>query len=90
MSETVKEEQKANMGDANDLDGIALPVYAEDLAANVREGFDLTCDFVMRCHNNLKKKIDTRFDDLGAQIGALQTIVENLQGPAPQAPPPVA
>ena len=37
--------------------------------------------------------MDKRFDDLGAQIGALQTIVENLQAPvaaaqAPVAPPP--
>ena len=64
--------------DAADLDEIPLPVYAEDLAANVREGFDHTCEFVLRCHNNLKTKMDKRFDDLGAQIGALQTIVENL------------
>ena len=69
--------------DAADLEEIPLPVCAEELAANVREGFDHTCDFVLRCHNNLKTKMDKRFDDLGAQIGALQTIVENLQVQAP-------
>ena len=87
MSEAIKEESNGNAGD---LDEIPLPEYAEDLAVNVREGFDHTCEFVLRCHNNLKTKMDKRFDDLGAHIGVLQTIVENLQVQAPQAPPPVA
>ena len=34
--------------------------------------------------------MDKRFDDLGAQIGALQTIVENLQAPVAAAQAPVA
>ena len=92
MSDKVKAE---NNGDADDLDAVPLPVYAEDLAENVRKGFDLTCDFVLRCNTSLQTKIDKRFDDLGAQIGALQTIVENMQVPAraahaplPIAPPP--
>ncbi|KAK1613578.1 hypothetical protein QYE76_019095 [Lolium multiflorum] len=74
------------------LDEEPLPMYAEDLAENVRGGFDLTCNYVLRCHNNLKEKMDKRFDDLSAQIGALQTIVENLQAPLPAArePPPAA
>ena len=60
-----------NSEDAADLDELPLLVYAEDLAANAREGFDHTCEFVLRCHNNLKTKMDKRFDDLGAQIGAV-------------------
>ena len=87
MSGPMKVETEANV-----LDEEPLPKYAEDLVENVREGFDLTCDFVLRCHNNLKTRMDKRFDDLGAQIGALQTIVENLQAPvaaaqAPAVPP---
>jgi hypothetical protein len=36
------------------LDEEPLPVYAEDLAENVHGGFDLTCNFVLWCHKNLK------------------------------------
>jgi hypothetical protein len=54
--------------DATVLDGEPLPVYAEDLPENVRGAFDLTCNFVLRYHNNLKAEMDQRFYDLGVRF----------------------
>jgi hypothetical protein len=33
------------------------PVFATDLAPNVRAGFDSTCDFIMRSHAALTAQI---------------------------------
>ena len=44
------------------------PVFAEDLAPNVRAGFDSTCDYIRRSHTALSDQIAqlaTRIDALG-------------------------
>ena len=47
---------------------LVLPVFAEDLAPNVRAGFDSTCDLILRSHATLTTQIAqlaTRIDALG-------------------------
>lgn len=56
------------MAAADEPRELAPPVFAEDLAPNVRAGFDSTCDFIRRSHAALTEQIAqlaTRIDALG-------------------------
>jgi hypothetical protein len=63
-------------------DELVLPVFAEDLATNVRAGFDSTCELILRSHAALTSQITqlaTRIDALG-----------DAPAHAPVQPPPAA
>ena len=47
---------------------LVRPVFAEDLAPNVRSGFDSMCDYIKQSHDSLAVLIavlSTRIDALG-------------------------
>jgi hypothetical protein len=61
---------------------LVLPVFAEDLASNVRAGFDSTCELILQSHAALTAQITqlaTRIDALG-----------DAPAHAPVQPPPAA
>jgi hypothetical protein len=58
------------------------PVFAEDLAPNVRAGFDSTCDFILRSHVALTAQI--------AQLATRIDAMGDTTARAPMQPPPAA
>ena len=69
----------SSVNQAADFEGVALPVYSDDLQPEVRAGFDLTCDYIQRSIARLEHSLVGRIDALAALI---------QQPPAPPMPPP--
>jgi hypothetical protein len=70
-----------SVADGEKIKELVLPVFAADLAPNVRAGFDNTCDFIMRSYAALT-----------AQIGQLATRIDAMGDATARAPvlPPCA
>jgi hypothetical protein len=58
------------------------PVFAEDLAPNVRAGFDSMCDFILQSHVTLTAQI--------AQLATWIDAMGDTTARAPVQPPPAA
>ena len=72
----------ADGGEPKEPFELELPNFAEDLATNVKAGFDSTCQLIVQSHAALAAqiaKLSTRIDALG-----------DAPAVAPAPPPPVA
>ena len=65
--------------------GIPLPVYADDLPTNVREGFDKTCVYIKDCTDALEERLNNKFEAITSRLDAL---TDNLVNPPARAEPP--
>jgi hypothetical protein len=57
-----------SVADGEMIEELVPPIFATDLAPNVRAGFDSTCDFILRSHAALATQIAqlaTRIDAMG-------------------------
>ena len=72
---------------ASKLKEVALPVYADDLPANVREGFDKTCVYIKDCTDALEERLNSKFEAITSRLDAL---ADNLINPSARAEPPPA
>ena len=62
---------------------LVRPVFAEDLAPNVRAGFDSTCDYIKQSHDSLAviAGLSTRIDALGDVVPHAQVQLPPLAQP---------
>ena len=58
---------------------VALPVYADDLADNVRAGFDSTCVYIKDCSDALEERLNKKLDAITSRLDALTDAVANQQ-----------
>ena len=54
---------------------VALPVYADDLADNVRAGFDSKCVYIKDCSDALEERLNKKLEAITSRIDALTDIV---------------
>ena len=66
---------------------VALPVYADDLPDNVRDGFDKTCVYIKDCTDALEERLNSKFEAITSRLDAL---TDNLVNPRVQVEPPAA
>ena len=67
---------------------VALPVYADDLADNVRAGFDSTCVYIKDCSDALEERLNKKLEAITSRLDALTDTIVNQQ--ARVDPPPAA
>ena len=65
---------------------VPLPVYAEDLADNVRAGFDSTCVYVKDVSDALEERLNKKLDAITSRLDAL---TDTLTNPPARAEPPL-
>ena len=56
---------------------VPLPVYADDLAPNVRDGFDKTCVYIKDCTDALEERLNSKFEVLNTRFDALTDTLRN-------------
>jgi hypothetical protein len=71
-----------SVADGEKIEELVPPVFAADLAPNVRAGFDSTCGFIMRSHASLAAQI--------AQLATRIDAMGDATARAPVQPPPAA
>jgi hypothetical protein len=53
-------------------------VYADDLADNVRAGFDNTCVYIKDCTNALEERLNSKLEAITSRLDALMDNLLNL------------
>jgi hypothetical protein len=64
-------------GAASKAKEVTLPVYADDLADNVRAGFDNTCVYIKDCTYALEERLNSKLEAITSRLDALMDNIIN-------------
>jgi hypothetical protein len=76
MSGSIIAENSASV--ASKAKEVTLPVYADDLADNVRAGFDTICVYIKDCTDALEERLNSKLEAITSRLDAL---TDNLINP---------
>jgi hypothetical protein len=65
-------------GAASKAKEVTLPVYADDLADNVRAGFDNTCVYIKDYTDALEERLNSKLEAITSRLDALMDNLINL------------